>query len=359
MKEKRKEIPVQRVEPDEGKTSYKIAGWKAFLACILLLGGVSVLQKSWGDLAPSAWMTGGMAVVGILICILGKWLQRRYVFAWIADQLPWLILLIWGTPVRCLNGAKEWLNLMSTRWNFAHDGGTAIFVGSATKKEILVVSLLAALLLGQAVFKLTESHSHLAGIFFCTLLIAVEVAGDTFDPIASSFLIIALLGMNMSDAGTMVTRTCLRWIIGIGAVLFAGAVFLPNGEVESIRQLRENTKQAVHEIRYGKDSLPEGDLGKAAKLKESEAVMLEVQSEQEKSMYLRGFVGSVYEDGVWKKTEDSAYSGENAGMLRWLKQKHFDPQTQVATYYELEEGENAPESNCVRYKIEDASRYYV
>ena len=96
MKEKRKEIPVQRVEPDEGKTSYKIAGWKAFLACILLLGGVSVLQKSWGDLAPSAWMTGGMAVVGILICILGKWLQRRYAFAWISDQLPWLILLIWG-----------------------------------------------------------------------------------------------------------------------------------------------------------------------------------------------------------------------------------------------------------------------
>ena len=359
MKEKRKEIPVQRVEPDEGKTSYKIAGWTAFLACILLLGGVSVLQKSWGDLAPSVWMTGGMAVAEILICILGKWLQRRYAFAWIADQLPWLILLIWGTPVRCLNGAKEWLDLMSTRWNFAHNGGTAVFVGSATKKEILVVSLLAALLLGQAVFKLTESHSHLAGIFFCTLLIAVEVTGDTFDPIASSFLIIALLGMNMSDAGTMVTRTCLRWIIGIGALLFAGAVFLPNGEVESIRQLRENTKQAVHEIRYGKDSLPKGELGKAAKLKESEVVMLEVQSEQEKSMYLRGFVGSVYEGGVWKETEDSAYGGENAGMLRWLKQNHFDPQTQVATYYELGEDENAPESNRVRYKIEDASRYYV
>ena len=179
MKEKMKEIPVQRVESDEGKTLYKIAGWTAFLACILLLGGVSVLQKSWGDLAPSVWMTGGMAVVGILICILGKWLQRRYAFAWIADQLPWLILLIWGTPVRCLNGAKEWLDLMSTRWNFAHNGGTAVFVASATKKEILVVSLLAALLLGQAVFKLTESHSHLAGIFFCTLLIAVEVAGDT------------------------------------------------------------------------------------------------------------------------------------------------------------------------------------
>ena len=76
-------------------------------------------------------------------------------------------------------------------------------------------------------------------------------------------------------------------------------------------------------------------------------------------MYLRGFVGSVYEGGVWKETEDSAYGGENAGMLRWLKQKHFDPQTQVATYYELGEDENAPESNRVRYKIEDASRYYV
>ena len=88
MKEKMKEIPVQRVESDEGKTLYKIAGWTAFLACILLLGGVSVLQKSWGDLAPSVWMTGGMAVVGILICILGKWLQRRYHFLLLKTKYP-------------------------------------------------------------------------------------------------------------------------------------------------------------------------------------------------------------------------------------------------------------------------------
>lgn len=359
MKEKRKEIPVQRVEPDGGQTSYKIAGWTAFLACMFLLGGVSVLQKSWGELAPSVWMTGGMAFLGVLFCILEKWLQRRYAFAWITSQLPWVILLIWGTPIRCLNGAKEWLHLMITRWNFVQNGGTSVFDGSATKREILVVSLLAAFFLGQAAWRLAKSHSHMAGIFFCILLLLVEVVGDTFDPVASSFLLCAFLGMNMSDAGTLVTRACLRWTIGIGICFLAGALLLPGSEVESIRQLRENTKQAVREIRYGKDSLPEGDLRKAAKLKESEETMLEVQSEQEKSMYLRGFVGSTYESGVWKKTEDSVYGGENAGMLRWLKQKHFDPLTQVAAYYEAGEDGNAPESNRVRYRIDNASRYYV
>lgn len=359
MKEKRKGILVQRVEPDGEKTLYQIKGWNAFLICMFLAGGVSVWQKSWGELAVSVWSTGGMAVIGILTCILGKWFERRSAFAGIIEQIPWVILLVWETPARCLNGAKEWLNLMLARWNYAYEEGTSAFVRSATKEEILAVSLLVAFFLGQAVYRMTEKHSYLRGAFFCALLILVEVIGDSFDPIASSMLLIALLGMHMSGEGTVTTRTGLRWLAGAGILLLAGAVILPNGEVESIRQLRENTKQAVHEIRYGKDSLPEGNLREAGKLKESEEPMLAVQSEQEKSLYLRGFVGSVYENGVWKKTEDSIYGGDNAGMFRWLRQKHFDPLTQVAAYYEAGEEENVLEMNHIQYSIENASRYYV
>ena len=40
---------------------------------------------------------------------------------------------------------------------------------------------------------------------------------------------------------------------------------------------REQVEEKVHEIRYGKDTLPEGDLYQAGKLHASTEVMLEVQ----------------------------------------------------------------------------------
>ena len=48
--------------------------------------------------------------------------------------------------------------------------------------------------------------------------------------------------------------------------------------------------------------------------------MLKLKTEQQKTLYLRGFVGSVYEDGVWEEPADAVYGGENAGMLGWLEE---------------------------------------
>ena len=51
--------------------------------------------------------------------------------------------------------------------------------------------------------------------------------------------------------------------------------------------------------------------------------MLKLKTEQQKTLYLRGFVGSVYEDGVWEEPADAVYGGENAGMLAGLRKIHL------------------------------------
>ncbi len=359
MKDRTKKIPIQKIEPNGEKTSYKIIGWTAFLACMFLVGGVMIILKSWDDLAPSIWTAGGMAFAGILSCILEKWITRRYSYGWLVRIFPWVILLVAGTPLGCLNGAKAWVNVLITKWNLAYNGGTELFSVRASGRDVLVFTLFWALILGQAAWILAEEHSRVVGMIFCIVLITVEVVGNTLDPWASSFLLIAFLGMNVSDAGTMVTRNGFVWMSGIGVLLLAGAAFLSKGELQFAYELRENVRQTVHEIRYGEDSLPEGDLREAATLHQKEETMLQVQSEQEKSLYLRGFVGSSYEDGVWKKMPDLAYSGDNAGMLKWLLKKEFDPLTQVADYYRIGESQDAPEANRIKYRIGDASRYYV
>lgn len=47
---------------------------------------------------------------------------------------------------------------------------------------------------------------------------------------------------------------------------------------------------------------------------------------------------------------------ENAGLLRWLKEKQFDPLTQSARYLSL--SDKKQRKNYVRIKIKKASKYY-
>lgn len=87
--------------------------------------------------------------------------------------------------------------------------------------------------------------------------------------------------------------------------------------------------------------------------------MLKLKTEQQKTLYLRGFVGSVYEDGVWEEPADAVYGGENAGMLGWLEENSFDPLCQISDYYAHSDEEKNPDKNEIQIRVTGASRYYV
>ena len=94
-------------------------------------------------------------------------------------------------------------------------------------------------------------------------------------------------------------------------------------------------------------------------LHDSSNEMLRVQSEQIKMMYFRGFIGGRYSDGQWSQMPDSAYGGENAGILNWLSEHGFDPMTQVADYYGLCTEDNLPETNDFQIRDVGAASCYV
>lgn len=71
---------------------------------------------------------------------------------------------------------------------------------------------------------------------------------------------------------------------------------------------RGTAAQAVEELRYGKNPLPEGDLNAATKLNQGEEEVLQVQAQEEKSLYLRAFVGAEYGDSQWTALPASYYA---------------------------------------------------
>lgn len=113
---------------------------------------------------------------------------------------------------------------------------------------------------------------------------------------------------------------------GPGALCFCAV--LSGGELSELTRLRHTAAEELHTLRYGEAPLSQGSLADAGRLNESDAAVLEVRTEQEKTLYLRAYVGAELSENVWSPLPGEAYGGDYAGMLDWLAEQGFDPLTQ-------------------------------
>lgn len=150
----------------------------------------------------------------------------------------------------------------------------------------------------------------------------------------------------------------LFWLAGIGACLF-GAVYLSgDGQMKAAVDARTGMTQSIEKFRYGESTLPKGDLSKADGLLQGSDETLKITTGQVKNIYLRGFVGSRYEHGVWRELPRSAYKGENSGILSWLKGQGLVPQNQYAEYENLDEASGIS-ANELQIENVGADRSYI
>ena len=121
------------------------------------------------------------------------------------------------------------------------------------------------------------------------------------------------------------------------AVLVLALVTFTGGyrQVAGIEKWKQDTLDAIDEFRYGKDTLPQGNLRKAQDLLSEKGDRLEVTLEEPEELYLRGFVGGSYGGNRWNTLSTTAYEGDYAGMLAWLSEKGLIPVKQYGEYDKL------------------------
>ena len=351
-----KQSPMQEITP-VGNRKYPGRGhWKMALAAVLLVGMLWALYASWGSLQPS--MVGAAVTVAgtICCCTLAGVLARRYIMAGTLFMLPPVVLLALTGPVRPWVGMQGWLNGLIGRWNEAHDGGAALFAVAATERDAAAFTLFAAMVCSYLVYWVIRHRLVMVEGLCCVGWIALLLVGQCYEPMPCALLLAALLCTAMYAPHTRISHQMALHSALLTAGLCLCAAILPRGEMPQIRTLRTDAEQAVHDLRYGEDTLPQGNLYKAADLQSAEGIQLTVQSAQEKNLYLRAYVGGQYADGQWLPLADSAYGGSNAGLLDWLQARGFDPLTQSATYYSL--CTDAPEENRLQVTVRQATRYY-
>ena len=347
-----KQSEILRYQPAEKTNPYLAVAWTLLLAVLLSGGALLAMEHLWTEEIPSLTWVFAIGTLTAVFCAAGK-CNRRLSLAWV---IPLLLVLITTGFRGYFSGGMAWVNDMIMHWNDLHEGGLALFSCHASFADRQAFASLMAFLMGLFAWQIAAGRRMYLGSVFCLFWLILSLVGGGFFPPAFVLLLTGIFGMKLSDHALRITGRGVVWCGSIAAVLCLCAVFLSNTDLASMDALRKDIVQDVHDIRYGADVLPEGKLTYANRLHESDADMLRIQVEQQKMLYLRGYVGGKYENGVWTPLPDSAYGGENIGMLEWLEKQGFDPFTQVSEYYRLSDSGQKPESNQVRITINNASR---
>lgn len=359
MKKRKKQVPVLEISANREKNTYGNIIWLLLLSGLFVVGSMLIILNSYGNQLPvSGSLLGVIVAFTLVICVLSTKLKEQYLWAGWLKIIPWIVVLIITGFHGYWNGVKLWINMLITRWNLANEGGISLLSGRADAHSAMAFFLFMAVACCEIAWILAEDNHVVYCCAFGMFWLILQFFGVMFRSLPCGLLLLGILGVWMSGTGRGNFRTSIRWMVFAGITLCICLAVEPTSDFQSVDDFRAAAKQTVKEIRYGKDTLPEGDLSKASELQSDNEEMLRVKSEQQKNIYFRGYVGGRYKDGVWEPLPDASYGGDNAGIMQWLKKRGFDPLTQVAAYYKIS-GENIAVENEVLVKVSGASRYYM
>lgn len=357
IRKKRNRLPIQIVETQTRQHSYKKFIWNLGVTALFLMGNLLSFFAVFHEVQLSKVLIIIAALTGMILAVMTEYLLSERPWILILRFFPMVILFFFGPQV-CWGGMRLWLNQIIIGWNRLYQKGMVLFAGEAATNSVIAFSILAAMIFGECTWLMIYKRKMVLSWIYGMFWIFVMLIGDCFYAWPAAFLIAALFGASMFAGRVQITKSGIFNFAMILAACMIEAVVASDGKLDVIEHTRENAAHSIHEFRYGKDQLPEGKLDQAYKLQKNNQEMMQITSQDEKNLYIKAYIGSVYENGEWKKIPNSVYGGENAGLLRWLSDKNFDPLKQSAQYYKLSDSKNKIDKNHVKIQINKASRYY-
>lgn len=326
---------------------------------LVLSGSILAFAKTFSvdtDTRQLLFMAAA-ALSGVVCCELAWNYVKRESMAWMITAVPWAAVLILTGFHGYISGMKGWMNGILYRFNTLQDKAVPLFAGTMTVQDEEAFGLLAALLIGQLIWWLV-SEGHVVAVWLGSVAgILLMLLGGTFSTLPCALLISGILGMCMAGKRMELAGPAHVWIVLITVCTVTAALLVPVGDLASMADARRLAGERVREVRYGAEELPEGNLSEAAAFGRGTDDMLRVSAVQKKALYLKAYVGNTYQNGSWETMPESAYGGDNAGMLKWLAGKGFDPLMQSAAYNRLSNAAGL-EENQVQIDVQGASRYY-
>jgi len=309
----------------------KISPWLPMTMAGLLIAGRTAAAYRKKDKLLVPVMLAGLLVMVLLfgstaadgVCLLWNGLTEQYLTG-TGRMLPQLQVVEEGTAslhlvLIVLGGLFSLLSIPCVQ----------------KAKSLTAIGNAIVLLLWLLLFRITELHG--CHLFLLTVSLLLLLSG----------------GWELRRKGQI-------WPLLAGAVVAAGVsvlvfamLWLP-GAKSWTERVKATTADTVHRVRFETEytALPEGRLDTYDNDSQAGYTALLVTMEQPEELYLRGFVGEIYENGVWK---EAAAPVAEKDLLHWLQQYAFYPQTQFAAAAAV----LAPETNRISVQNVNACSRFV
>ena len=289
------------------------------LASILIFLALAAVCYTVSGFSAMLWLLGAGILTCIAAPIIRHFQKTKLLFPILLAALL-LVVLFARNPL--LNGFGAAWNTLRDLW--AAEKGILLPLAETDDTGLWLAGIVAGILLAMVSVALSRVPTLTA-----VLLAALSVAAAFVQPgvllLAAAAIALLLLTWQKSKNAVSAASFLLVGVIVAGIA----AISLQTGTMQALSQ---NAKDTLHHWRYEKaeELLPEGDLSEPVTKTESTDTILSVTADTAQTLYLRGFVGDSYENGVWSAL-DAKTAAEGKDLFYWLHQSGFYPQSQLAT----------------------------
>ena len=289
------------------------------LASILIFLAFAAIGYTVSGFPAMLWLLGAGILTCIAAALIRHFRKTKLLFPILLAALL-LVVLFARNPL--LNGFGAAWNTLRGLW--AAEKGILLPLAETDGTGLWLAGIVAGLLLAMMSVAFSRVPTLTA-----VLLAALSVAAAFVQPgillLAAAAIALLMLTWQKNKNAVSAASFLLVGVIVAGVA----AIFLQTGTMQALSQ---NAKDTLHHWRYEKVEglLPEGGLSEPVTKTESTDTLLSVTADTAQTLYLRGFVGDSYENGVWSAL-DAETAAEEKDLFYWLHQSGFYPQSQLAT----------------------------
>ena len=289
------------------------------LASILIFLALAAVCYTVSGFSAMLWLLGAGVLTCIAAAVIRHFRKTKLLFPILLAALL-LVVLFARNPL--LNGFGAAWNTLRDLW--AAEKGILLPLAETDGTGLWLAGIVTGILL--ALLALAFSHvPTLAAAALTALCVAAAFVQPGFLLLAAAAIALLMLTWQKSKNAVSAASFLLVGVIVAGIA----AISLQTGTMQALSQ---NAKDTLHHWRYEKaeELLPEGDLSEPVVKTESTDTILSVTADTAQTLYLRGFVGDSYENGVWSAL-DAKTAAEGKDLFYWLHQSGFYPQSQLAS----------------------------
>ncbi len=359
-KEKKQHIKeyILQDTASQNKLSLQSILWLLMIGYLILFGVIGVFACYISD------TTGVLIVAAVGFGLFTvSFLLRDKPWMWGNGYGAYLIFpaAILVNPLSCYQGLMYYINQNIGLWNQRFHQHVSMFdvqqVSFWSQIHFMILLMIWVVMLVH--MNLIRRSFVRAAILVATMLVFVSAFGLSVSFWCIVSFLLGWLGIwTLNSAYKQRIIRKVYFFLAVGSFAFVTGSLVNGFYSQSLADAKEKMGETMEDIRYGTDTLPEGDMTTASGLIGSDQETLQLTMTQAQEMYLRSYVGGDFDGTQWNPIDTDIYYDEYSGMMDWLESMDFATSYQYANYKALTEATPMDISH-VQVQNVGANRKYI